>query len=172
MVKFALAALLLFFTGTGYAEVRDINEHFFNDKFGDFKAELANAKKQGKVGILLMYTQASCPFCYRMETTVLNQSEVQDYFRKYFLIFHMDIKGDTEMVDFKGKPTTEKEFSAENRVRATPVFGFYDLNGDQTARYTGATKDIAEFMLLGKYVVEGSYKDMPFAKYKQTQAAK
>lgn len=167
MSKFIVACCLLLCAHAGFADVRDVDSFFFNEKFGDLKAELANAKKEGKDGILLMYTQADCPFCYRMETTVLNQSEVQDYFRKHFLIFHIDIRGDTALVDFKGRETTEKEFSAENRARATPVFGFYDLQGNTMTRYTGATRDIDEFMLLGRYVVEGVYKNMPFAKYKQ-----
>jgi hypothetical protein len=35
-------------------------------------------------------------------------------------------------------------------------------------RHTGPTKDKAEFLLLGKYVAEGSYASMPFIKYKQS----
>jgi hypothetical protein len=38
-------------------------------------------------------------------------------------------------------------------------------------RFTGASKDVNEFLLLGRYVAEGFWKTMPFAKYKQ-QAAK
>jgi thioredoxin-related protein len=166
------AVALLLFTFNAFAETRDANEYFFNEKFGDLKAELANAKKEGKTGILLMYTQADCPWCYRMETTILNQSEVQDYYRKHFLIFHIDIKGDTSLVDFKGKDTTEKAFSEEYRVRATPVFGFYDLDGNPITRLTGVTKDAAEFLLFGKYVVEGEYRNGPFVKYKLQKESK
>ena len=167
-----LAIALLLFTFNAFAETRDFNEYFLNEKFGDLKAELANAKKEGKTGILLMYTQADCPWCYRMETTILNQSEVQDYYRKHFLIFLIDIKGDTSLVDFKGKETTEKVFSEENRVRATPVFGFYDLDGNQMTRLTGVTKDAAEFLLFGKYVVDGIYHHEPFVKYKHEKGNK
>ncbi len=166
MQKLIAVVLLLLLATTAAAETRDVNQFFFNQKFGDFKAELDNARREGKIGILLMYEQAECPFCRRMETTVLNQSEVQDYYRKHFLIFSVDIRGDTPMTDFKGKETTEKVFSAENRARATPVFAFYDLRGDQVARFTGVAKDAGEFLLLGKYVVDGEYRQMPFARYK------
>jgi thioredoxin-related protein len=80
----------------------------------------------------------------------------------------VDIEGDIEITDFKGRAIREKDFAfEENRVRATPVFLFYDLNGKQLARYTGATSGIDEFLWLGEYVVEGIYEDMPFTRYKR-----
>jgi len=158
--------LLLLLPVLAWGETRSTDQ-FFDQKMGDFKAELATAKQEGKKGILLMYELDDCPFCHRMKQTVLNQAEVQDFYHKHFLVFTIDTKGDTAMVDFKGKNTTEKAFSFDNRVRATPVFAFYDLQGNQMARYTGATKDAKEFLLLGQYVVEDAYKAMPFAKYKQ-----
>ena len=74
-------------------------------------------------------------------------------------------------MDFSGKETSEKKFALDLRVRATPVFIFFDLSGQSLTRFTGAAKDAREFMALGRYVVEGAHKNMPFAKYKQ-QAAK
>lgn len=75
-----------------------------------------------------MFEMDECPFCHRMKTTVLNRPEVQDYFRKHFLIFSVDIEGDIEITDFQGKPTTMKDFAFKQyRVRATPVFQFFDL---------------------------------------------
>ncbi|MDD5241374.1 MAG: thioredoxin family protein [Sulfuricella sp.] len=167
MLKRILVALLLLLSSAaGLAETRDV-QGFFDQNLGDFKAELETARKAGKNGILLMYELEDCPFCHRMRETILNQSEVQDYYRKHFLIFSVDINGDNPLVDFSGKETTEKKFAAEQRVRATPVFVFYALDGKPMTRYTGATKDVGEFMLLGRYAVEGGWKSMPFAKYKQ-----
>lgn len=163
MLWFALA----FVSAPVVAEVRDPYKHFFGAKFGDFKAELETARSEGKLGILFMFEMDECPFCHRMKTTVLNQSEVQDWYRKHFLIFSIDVKGDTEMVDFKGKETTEKAFALEQRARATPVFVFYDLNGNPLTRFTGATQGVEEFMLLGRYVTEGAYKTQPFNTYKR-----
>lgn len=168
-----LLLLLAFLSTASLAEVRDPGTHFFQAKFGDLKEDLATARKDGKAGILLMFEMDECPFCHRMKTTVLNQSEVQDYFRKHFLIYGMDIKGDAALNDFQGKATTEKAFSLEQRARATPVFIFYDLDGNAVARFTGATQNVEEFLLLGRYVVEGVHKSMPFNVYKrQAQAGK
>ena len=152
------------------AETRDPESFFFNESFGDFEEELVNAKDESKKGVLLMFQQADCPFCYRMRTTILNQRKVQDYYRENFLIFHVDIEGDIEVTDFNGQQLLEKDFAfRKNRVRATPVFAFYDLNGKRVARYTGATTDVDEFMLLGNYVVNEIYKTMSFNRYKRDQ---
>jgi len=152
------------------AEVRDAEAYFFNESFGNFAEELVNAKDEGKKAVLLMFQQEDCPYCYRMRTTVLNRKRVQDYYRENFLIFQVDIEGDIEITDFNGQQTLEKDFAfRKNRVRATPVFAFFDLNGKRVARYTGATTDVDEFMLLGKYVVDEKYRSMSFNRYKREQ---
>jgi thioredoxin-related protein len=167
MVRMIAFVGLLLVALSSVAETRDPLQYFFDQKLGDFHSDLETAKKEGKLGVLLMFEQEDCPWCHRMKETVLNQSEVQDYFKRYFLIYTVDIKNSLAMVDFKGKETTEKAFSAENRVRATPVFLFFGLDGDPMYRFTGVAKDPKEFLLLGRYVVEGTYKTQPFNVYKQ-----
>lgn len=171
MVRLFLV-LALFVAGDGFAadKPRDPGQFFFNDSFWDFPEELANARNSGKKGILIMFEMDECPFCHRMKSTVLNQPEVQAYFREHFLIFPVDIEGDVEITDFKGRPTTMKDFAFQQyRVRATPVFAFFDLDGNyiERARFTGATRDKDEFMLLGRYVVDGVYKEQTFTRYKR-----
>lgn len=161
LLLFALVAL------PAIAEVRDPHQHFFMPKMGDFKDELETAKAEGKQGVLIMFEMDDCPWCTRMKATILNQSSVQDYFRQHFLIFPVDVKGDTPMVDFKGVDTTEKAFALEQRARATPVFVFYDLDGNVATRFTGTTRSTEEFLLLGRYVVEAAYKSTPFNVYKR-----
>lgn len=162
-----LGMSLLLASAIAIAEPHTGSERFFDQKFGDFKADLASAAQDGKNGILLMFEQEDCPWCRRMKTTILNQPEVQAFYRKHFLIFSVDIKGNTTLVDFNGKETSEKDFSIAHRVRATPVFLLFDLKGKPVFRFTGAAKDTDEFMKLGRYMGEGIYKQMPFAKYKQ-----
>lgn len=149
------------------ADIRDPQTHFFQSKMGDFKEELATAKAEGKQGVLIMFEMDDCPFCARMKTNILSQSAVQDYFRQHFLIYPVDVKGGAPMTDFQGKETTEKAFALSQRARATPVFVFYDLSGNPITRFTGATQSAEEFLLLGRYVVEGAYKTTPFNLYKQ-----
>ena len=150
----------------------DPHEHFFDQTFGNMQEELARAREEGKQGVMLFFEMAECPFCHRMKTTVLNQPKVQAFYREHFLSFPVDIEGDVEMTDFSGSVTTEKDFAFKaHRVRATPVFLFFDLDGKPVARYTGATSGVDEFLWLGEYVAEGQYKHMPFAKYKRLKQA-
>ncbi|MCR4304077.1 MAG: thioredoxin family protein [Gallionella sp.] len=169
MKIFAAGLLFILCMGTGIAEMRDAEKYFFDLKMGDFKSELATAKEEGKTGIMIMFELEDCPFCYRMKHTVLNQSEVQDYYHKHFLLFPVDIRGNLPMVDFKGNETTEKAFSIEHRVYGTPVFDFFDLDGKLITRFPGTSKDANEFLQLGKCVVEGACKTMSFTAYKKQQ---
>lgn len=171
MLLLSVAGMLAW-TGSVQAAVgKDPYTYFFHSTWGQFPEELEKARAEGKKGILLFFELDECPFCHRMKTQVLNQPEVQAFFREHFLNFHIDIEGDVEMTDFDGQVTTQKVFSAkDNRVRATPVFAFYDLEGKQIVRYTGATSGVDEFLLLGDYVTQGIYKQMPFTKYKRQQA--
>ena len=159
-------------TAAGAVETRNPETHFFNQTFGDFSEELENAREQGKKGILIMFEMEECPFCHRMKQRVLNRKDVQDYFREHFLIFSVDIEGDIKITDFKGNPTTMKDFAFRQfRVRATPVFQFFDLEGKpiRRGRYTGATRDAEEFLLLGRYIVEEAYRKTSFTRYKRSQ---
>ncbi|OQX10948.1 MAG: hypothetical protein BWK73_18935 [Thiothrix lacustris] len=147
---------------------------FFDETFNDMQDEIETAKTDGKQGVLIMFEMDECPFCHRMKTTVLNRSDIQDYYKEHFRIVSVDIEGDVELTNFKGETTTQKDFALkEFRVRATPVFQFIGLDGEpvKNGRLTGATKDADEFMLFGKYVVDKKNEDLPFSKFKREQTS-
>lgn len=163
-----LMVMLLGLTSLQAAAPRDPYEFFFQQSIGDYAEELAIAKEEGKKGVMLFFEMDDCPFCHYMKNTVLNQPEVQDYYRNNFALFSIDIEGDVEMTDFEGKTMTMKDFSFKlNRVRATPVIAFYDFEGKRIVRFIGKTSGVKEFMQLGRFVAEGKYKNMRFTKYKR-----
>lgn len=166
-----LIAISWFASGPAPAQTRDAMTHFFDQAFGNLQDEAKTARDEGKKGVVIMFTQADCPWCEKMRETVLNQVAVQDYFHKHFRILHVDIKGDTPLTDFSGKETTEKDFAFGQRVRATPVFAFFDTDGKLLTKYTGAAKDAQEFTWLGEFVVDGAYKTKKFTAYKRERMA-
>jgi len=174
--KRSLLFLLVAFMNLGLAQAsspRDPYIHFFQQSLGDFTEELQVAKEDGKKAVMLFFEQDECPFCHYMKNTVLNQPEVQEYFRKHFALYAIDIEGDIEMTDFEGQTMKMKDFAFKlNRVRATPVIAFYDMEGERVVRYIGKTSGMDEFMLLGRFVAEGTYKKMRFTKYKREQRKK
>lgn len=168
-MRMLIPMLALLFAAGVRAEPRDPSTYFFDQTLGDLGANLEEAREQGKQGIMIFFEQEECPFCHRMKTTVLNQPQVQEYFRKHFLIYKLDIEADNEIVDFEGNDSTEKEFFARvarNRG-ATPVIAFFDLQGKLVARYTGATSGVDEFMWLGEYASQGLYEKLTFTRYKR-----
>ncbi|AHE99415.1 thioredoxin family protein [Thioalkalivibrio paradoxus] len=167
--RFALLALTLApFALVAASDPRDPDEHFFQPTFGDFQEELDEARADGKRAILIFFEMDDCPFCHRMKQQVLNQPEVQDYYREHFAVFSVDVEGDVEIVDFHGNTHRQADFAfRENRVRATPVFQFFNLEGEPIARFTGATRDVREFLQLGEFVAEGHYQQMNFTRFKR-----
>lgn len=170
----AIAAFLcILVSGPLGAEIgRDPYAYFFDDTFGDFREELETAREEGKVGVLVFFEMDECPFCHRMKRTVLNQPRVQAWYKERFLIFSVDTEGDTEITDFQGRSMPAKDFAFKvNRVRATPVFAFFDLEGKRMTKFTGATKDAEEFLWLGEFVVDGHYKTTNFTRFKRQKRA-
>jgi len=159
----------------GAGETRDPGDHFFSQSFGDLQEELATARKQGKKGLFIMFHNTECPWCAKMRANVLNQVTVQDYFRQNFVNLQIDTEGSEMVTDFDGKEMMEKDFALKhNRVRATPVFVYIGADGKQLVKYTGATRDVQEFMWLGEFIVGEHFKEKRFAIYKRErqQAAK
>lgn len=147
---------------------RDPLKSFFHESWNDFQEELQIARDENKIGIMFFFEDKDCPWCHRMKSTVLNQPKVQEYFRQHFRLIAVDIEGDIEVTDFSGKTTTQKSFALEsNRVRATPLLAFYNLEGKRISKFTGATNDAEEFLLLGEYIVSEAYKKSRFSKYKR-----
>jgi thioredoxin-related protein len=150
------------------AASREPAEYFFDQTLGDFGEELETARAEGKKGILIMFEMDECPFCHRMKKRVLNQVEVQEFYKKHFLIFTVDIEGDVLITDFQGRTVSQKDFAFKQfRVRATPVFGFFDLDGNLVTRYTGATSDSREFLWLGEFVADNHYETTNFSRFKR-----
>lgn len=157
------------------ADSRDPETHFFLPTFGDLVEEAELLQEENKVALLVMFELTDCPWCERMKQTIFNRVDVQDYYGEHFRVIRLDVEGDNEVINFSGEPLPEKEFASKhNRIRATPAFVFFDHTGAVLARYTGATKDASEFLMLGEYVVDGHYANQSFTRFKrdrQKQAA-
>ena len=149
---------------------RDPYTFFFNETFHDFTEEVENAKAEGKDAIFIFFEMDECPFCHRMKNTVLNQPEVQEYFREHFINIPLDIEGDVEMVGFDGEDTTQKEWAfKKHRVRATPVMAFFNLRGERIARVIGAVSGPREMLWLGEFVVDKAYEKSSWTRYKRAR---
>ena len=160
-----LTGLLLLAFGTFTATAAD-SDHFFALNSGDLKAELADARADGKKALLLFFEQEGCPGCRHMKQNVFNRKDVQDYYHQNFTSLAVDIHGSVPMKDHAGRETTEKGYAQSLKVRGTPTFVFYDLTGAEIARIVGPLQTAEEFLLLGHFVASGAYKTRSFARYR------
>ena len=156
-------ACLIFFISASCAQAQT---SFFDTHFQDFSENLQTASDENKAGIFVFFHLEDCPFCHKMRRTVLNQDSVISFYKKHFLNYEIDANGSLEVVNFAGEEVEEKRFATlQNNVFATPVLAFFDLNGKLIAKRTGYVPT-DEFLLLGKYVLEGAYQKENFTRYK------
>ena len=147
------------------AEGRDPYQHFFASGADDFRAELADAKRGGKKALFVMFEQDGCSGCIYMKEHVLNRRDVQEYYRRHFISFSINIFGAVPFEDFAGRRVTEKTFAQATGIKATPTLIFYDLEGREIARVRRTIRDPAEFILLGEFVASGAYRGRTFPEY-------
>jgi thioredoxin-related protein len=139
---------------------------FFTLNMGDLKAELGDARADGKGAVMLFFEQEGCPGCRHMKENVFNRTEVQKYYAQHFVSLALDIHSSVPVKDFAGRDFTEKTYSQTLKVRGTPTFIFYDLTGAEIVRIFGPLQTPGEFLLLGQFVTSGAYKKVTFAQYK------
>ena len=162
LFSFLLLFTLLLSVSVASAEYRE--ESIDNDYQSEIEA-LASEEKF----LVLFFNQAGCPYCDKMRSRVHPTAKVMKYFTKHFIMMETDIKGNLDVVMPDGTKGTERDFAKKNRVRATPVFIFYDKDGASALRTTGYL-DPKRFYLAGKYVVEGVHKtNKSFFRYLQDQ---
>ena len=134
----------------------------------DYQGEIQALADEGKF-LVLFFHQAGCPYCDKMRARVHPVPAVMEYFTKNFVMMESNIRGNLDIVMPDGTEGTERDFAKKLRVRATPVFIFYDQKGKPALRTTGFL-DTKRFVLAGKYVAEGVHKTKKsFFRYLQEQ---
>ena len=143
-------------------------EYLIESMDNDYKSEVEAAAEEGK-RLVLFFHQAGCPYCDKMRARVLPMPKIMDYFSENFVMIESNVKGNLDIVMPDGTEGNERAFALKIRVRATPVFVFYDTDAKAVLRTTGFM-DVERFHQAGKYVVDGEYKTgKSFFRYLQEQ---
>ena len=151
-VWFVAAALLAGMVppGTAWADFR------IESIDNDFPSEIEAAREEGK-RLIIFFHQIGCPYCDKMRTRVHPDPKIRDYFDKNFVMIESNIKGNLDVVMPDGTEGNEVGLGRKMRVRATPVFAFFDLDGKLALKTVGFL-DVDRFLMAGKYVVDGVHK--------------
>lgn len=168
-MRSALSVLFLTFLFTLSFDVR---ADFRIDSIdNDYPGEIEAAREESK-RLVLFFHQPGCPYCDKMRNRVHPNSKVRAYFDKHFVMIESNIKGNLDVIMPDGTASNEVKFGRKMRVRATPVFVFYDLEGKQALKTVGFL-DVDRFLQAGQYVVDGVHKSKKsFFKYVQENQMK
>ncbi len=180
IMKFFIGLLLSMLLGISQAALpKDPYEYFFHQSFGDLEEEIQSAEEEGKAAVFVFFEMDECRWCKKMKETILNQPEVQDWYREHFLNLVINVEGDVEINGFDGDAISEKRFAIISTARnkrdlardeyrkPTPYFAFFDTKGNRLVTLPGMMKSTDEFLMLGQYVLDGAYKNMSFTRYKK-----
>ncbi|MDM8546666.1 thioredoxin fold domain-containing protein [Candidatus Venteria ishoeyi] len=144
---------------------------FFKKTLLDLKEDLAQAKANGKHGIILYFSTRNCPYCEQLQDVVLGKPDIQNYLLKYFDIIGINALGDLELTDFDGQNITEQEYAKAQKMGFTPAMSFYvsDQQGNpvEALRLRGYYPPYV-FRAGLDFVVSGNYQSSRFRQYLTT----
>ena len=109
---------------------------WFKESFLDLREDVQEATENTK-RVLLYFYQDGCPYCAKLLQDNLGQKKLADKTRKYFDVIAINMWGDKEVTDLKGKLTTEKQFTEQMKVMYTPTLVFLTEQGKVALRVNG-----------------------------------
>lgn len=124
--------------GNFYGSVDTEYPAWFKNSFLDLREDLAEANKVHH-RVLLLFTQANCPYCHLLVERNLSQRDIEQTLKTRFDVVHLDLWGDREVTGLDGKTDTEKNFAASLKVQFTPTLLFLDESGQTVLRLNGYT---------------------------------
>ena len=130
----------------------------------DLGEAVAQAKEQGKQGIMVYFGQKRCAYCGKFLNLNLQTDDIVQYLRKHFDVIPIDIWGINDMIDTDGTELTEREYALKYKTNFTPSLIFYDLDGRPIYRLRGYHPPY-KFRAALEYVVEKFYQKESFRDY-------
>lgn len=150
ILRFIFATLLLpGFNPSAMADVMDnyqIGSHgtasvkypaWFKKSLYDLREDLSDARKAGKRGIIVFFSQESCSHCKAFIDTTLNNPMIQSRVQKTYDLVGLDIFNDFELTNIDGTVTTVKDFAETQRARLTPTLIFYGVENARLLKIMG-----------------------------------
>lgn len=116
----------------GYEEQPEWFKHSFLDIREDVK-EASSVKRR----VMLYFYQDGCPYCKKMLQDNFGQRPIAEKTRQNFDVIAINIMGDTEVTNLRGKVMSEKSFARQMQVMFTPTLVALDEQGKVVLRMNG-----------------------------------
>ncbi len=137
---------------------------WFKMSFLELQEDLADARKNGKRGIIIYFGQKRCPYCKAQLENNWGQKDILNYTLRYFDVIAIDVRGQKPVIDLQGREWTEKTWSVAQDTNFTPSLIFYDLQGREALRLRGYRPPY-QFRAALEYVADGHYREESFRDY-------
>jgi thioredoxin-related protein len=109
---------------------------WFKQSFLVLPDDVAEASASGK-RVLLYFYQDGCPYCAKLLEDNFGHRNIAEKTRRLYDVVSINIWGDREVVDPRGRETTEKALAGALRVQFTPTLLFLDERGRAIFRING-----------------------------------
>jgi thioredoxin-related protein len=97
--------------------------------FADDLSVTARDARSRRVPIMLVFTEASCPYCARAKRDHLVPLQSSWRYGQKVILREIDVKREDRVVDFAGAQTTQAAFARRYEVRLVPTVIVVDHTG-------------------------------------------
>lgn len=143
---------------------------WFKLSFLDLQADLSEAQKSGKKGLMVYFSTEGCAYCKAFVEKTLADADIAARVRSHFDAVNLEIFDDAEMTDPQGKPLPVKAFAKRERAEFSPTVIFYGPEGKTLLRVVGYQAP-ERFKRVLDYVIGDHYRTTTLADYLGTHAA-
>lgn len=124
----------------------------------DLAATAAEAAAK-RVPLMIVFTEASCPWCTRAKRDYLVPLQARGPFADKVIVREVDVSTDRALRGFDGEATTHREFGRLNQVRAVPTVVIMGQDGTPLAQpIVGLLSEDFYRLYLEQAIEEGLFK--------------
>jgi len=166
-------SLLLLILAPFGAAAKDFNDYtiahidypdWFKETFYDLDDDIAEAGKEGKKGLMILFTTEGCSYCARFIDVSLGDPDLAARVQKDFIAVGMEIFDDKMMTSPDGESMPIKAFAKSRGAEFAPTLLFFDTNGEQILRLPGYQTP-ERFGIVLDYVAGGHYRKVSLRDY-------
>jgi thioredoxin-related protein len=134
---------------------------WFKESFLDLREDLAEARAEGKLGLMVLFATEGCSYCAEFIRRSLGDERLASRVRSRFDAIGLEIFSDLEMVGPHGTPLRVKSFAEREGAEFAPTLVFYGDDGNLLYRGVGYHSP-ERFARVLDYLTGGHYLNTSF----------
>ncbi len=143
---------------------------WFKDSLLDLQENIEEARAEGKVGLMVLFTTQGCSYCEVFIHRSLGDERLASLVQTHFDAVGLEIFNDAEMVGPRGAPLRVKHFAKREGVGFSPTLLFYGEDGRLLYRGVGYHSP-ERFRAVLDYLIGGHYVGASFRDYVASRQA-